>query len=87
MLGEGSQPLLTGNTLDYYIEGLSAVREATLQKLQEKDDAWLYEERSWPNGTAYNMYYLWFHVLEDEISHRGQIRAAMRRLSEGGGLS
>lgn len=87
MLGERSQPLLAGNTLDYYIEGLSAVREATLQKLQEKDDAWLYEERSWPNGTAYNMYYLWFHVLEDEISHRGQIRAAMRRLSEGGGLS
>lgn len=31
-------------------------------------------ERKWPNGVAHNQYYLWFHVLEDEISHRGQIR-------------
>ena len=31
-------------------------------------------ERKWPNGVAYNQHYLWFHVLEDEISHRGQIR-------------
>ena len=31
-------------------------------------------EGRWENGIVYNQYYLWFHVLEDEISHRGQIR-------------
>lgn len=87
LLGERARESIAGDPLGHYIEGLGAVRKATLQKLQEKEDAWLYEERSWPNGTPYNMYYLWFHVLEDEISHRGQIRAAMRQLAGNGGLS
>lgn len=87
LLGEGARQGITGNPLDHYIEMLNDVRKATLQKLQEKDDAWLYEERSWPNGVQYNMYYLWFHVLEDEISHRGQIRVSKRQLSGEGGFS
>lgn len=39
-------------------------------------------ERKWPNGVAYNQHYLWFHVLEDEISHRGQIRMLKNKLFE-----
>lgn len=86
LLGERARQDIAGKPLGHYIEVLDSVRKETLQKLQEKDDAWLYEERSWPNGTPYNMYYLWFHVLEDEISHRGQIRAWKRQLSSEHGL-
>ncbi len=31
---------------------------------------------------AHNQYYLWFHVLEDEMSHRGQIRMIKNKLFE-----
>ena len=34
------------------------------------------------NGIAYNHYYLWFHVMEDEINHRGQIRSIKRLLGK-----
>jgi uncharacterized damage-inducible protein DinB len=42
----------------------------------------LFEERQWDNGVTHNYYYLWFHVLEDEISHRGQIRAIRRAINK-----
>lgn len=87
MLGEKARQEITERPLHHYIEQLNDVRKTTLQKLQEKDDDWLYEERRWPNGIPYNMYYLWFHVLEDEISHRGQIRALRKKLSGASGFS
>lgn len=83
-LGAKAREDICGYPLSHYIEQLSAVRAETLSQLKAKDDSWLYEERSWPNGVPYNMYYLWFHVLEDEISHRGQIRAIERQFKEKG---
>ncbi|MGR5905000.1 DinB family protein [Bacillus paranthracis] len=58
------------------------VREESLKYLSEQDDAWLMSERKWPNGVAHNQYYLWFHVLEDEINHRGQIRMMKNKMFE-----
>lgn len=83
-LGAKAREEIGGYPLVHYTEKLAAVRAATLIALKAKDDSWLYEERRWPNGVPYNMYYLWFHVLEDEISHRGQIRAINGRLMEAG---
>ncbi|MBM7632368.1 putative damage-inducible protein DinB [Geomicrobium sediminis] len=54
----------------------------TYDFLKEQDDQWLYEERHFPDGTPYNNYYLWFHVIEDEISHRGQIKLIRRLIKE-----
>ena len=82
-LGAKAREDICGYPLAHYIEQLELVRDATLRELKKKDDSWLYEERSWPNGVRYNMYYLWFHVLEDEISHRGQIRAINSRFRGG----
>ena len=78
-LGAKAREVICGYPLAYYTEKLASVRAVTLQELKVKNDSWLYEERCWPNGVPYNMYYLWFHVLEDEISHRGQIRAMAGR--------
>lgn len=79
-LGEKARRDINSNSLGYYLEQLAEVRKETLAKLKTKDDAWLYEQKNWPNGVVYNNYYLWFHVMEDEISHRGQIRSIKRGL-------
>lgn len=82
-LGDKARTEITGNALEEYIKQLEQIRSATFDKLRSKDDRWLYEERYWPNGVPYNNYYLWFHVMEDEINHRGQIRAIKRLLGKG----
>jgi hypothetical protein len=52
---------------------------ATLAALAQRDDAWLEAPlRIAPN---LNAHWAWFHVAEDEISHRGQIRWLRARLS------
>ncbi|MDN7242374.1 DinB family protein [Planococcus sp. N028] len=80
-LSEGAREKINGKSVDFYIQQLSDVRKETLKQLSLRNDEWLFEENVWPNGTAYNNYYLWFHVLEDEINHRGQIRAMKRRIT------
>lgn len=79
-LGEKARNGIKGQPLEYYLEELAEVRRETLKGLKSKDEAWLFEENTWRNGVAFNNYYLWFHVLEDEISHRGQIRLLKRKL-------
>lgn len=81
-LGEEGQKEIKGQPVEYYLEELAKVRKETLRQLKSKDEDWLFEENSWPNGVTYNNYYLWFHVLEDEISHRGQIRMLKREIKK-----
>lgn len=81
-LREKARSEIKGNSLEHYLEQLAEVRKETLEKLQTKDDEWLFEQKTWPNGAAHNNYYLWFHVMEDEISHRGQIRVLKRGLNQ-----
>ncbi|WP_226579551.1 DinB family protein [Halobacillus litoralis] len=82
-LGETARMNIHSSSIDDYLDVLEFTRDQTLELLKEKDDAWLYEERTWPNGVKYNPYYLWFHVMEDEINHRGQIRSMIRQRKEG----
>ncbi|UJF26822.1 DUF664 domain-containing protein [Planococcus sp. 107-1] len=79
-LGERGQKEIHGKPLDFYLHLLDDTRKETLRLFKEKEDLWLYEEGVWPNGVSFNQYYLWFHVMEDEISHRGQIRLIKRKL-------
>ncbi|MFB4212434.1 DinB family protein [Shouchella sp. JSM 1781072] len=79
-LGSKARQEITGHSLNYYLDTLSEVRGETLALLKSKDDTWLFEEHNWDNGVPYNNYYLWFHVMEDEMNHRGQIRALKRQL-------
>lgn len=79
-LGERARTEIKSHSVDYYVNELQGVRINTLQLLMFKSDSWLFEENQWGNGIPYNNYYLWFHVIEDEISHRGQIRTILRQL-------
>ncbi|MYL19499.1 DUF664 domain-containing protein [Halobacillus litoralis] len=78
-LGEDAAEAIHSRPASFYIKQLEDVRSGTLERLKEKGDEWLFEQRTWPNGLVHNPYYLWFHVMEDEINHRGQIRALVRK--------
>ncbi len=73
-LGERARREIKGHDLDYYLQILEEVRTKTLAGLAGRDDDWLYEETPFWEGQPANNYFKWFHVFEDEINHRGQIR-------------
>ena len=79
-LGENARAEINNHSINFYLDELNRVRENTILCLKSKNDSWLYEENKWNNGVSYNNFYLWYHVMEDEISHRGQIRTIIRML-------
>jgi uncharacterized damage-inducible protein DinB len=81
-LGQGARKTINKNSVNYYIDEMSKVREKTLTQFKDLNDDWLFQEKKWGNGVPYNNYYLWFHVFEDEINHRGQIRTIKRMLQK-----
>ncbi len=80
-LGEKARTVIQGRDLDYYWSELSLVRAKTLDDLREKDDTWLEKVTPFGWDEKANHYFKWFHVMEDEISHRGQILMIKRRLT------
>jgi uncharacterized damage-inducible protein DinB len=77
-LGAEGRRLLRGKPLEHYVHELSEARRLTLEGLAARDDAWL--ERSLRAAPAMNAHFAWFHVAEDEINHRGQMRWLRARL-------
>ena len=78
-LGEQGREQIKGNGLEYYLDILSRERQKVLDLLKTVNDDWLYEEMPlWDNKPA-NNYFMWFHVFEDEINHRGQINLIRKR--------
>ncbi|MCA1057659.1 DinB family protein [Rossellomorea aquimaris] len=80
-LGDKGRKNIKGNSLDFYITKLKDVRQKTLEEFAKQNDTWLYENRLWDNQQS-NHYFIWFHVFEDEINHRGQIRLIKKMLSK-----
>lgn len=78
-LGERSRREVRGNGVDYYLRILGEVRSRTLDELAGRDDRWLDEETLFGEKHPANNYFKWFHVVEDEINHRGQIRLLRKR--------
>ena len=81
-LGDAGRRELRGRTLDSYLDEMAATRQATLTALAQRDDVWL--EAPLQNSPNMNPHWAWFHVAEDEINHRGQIRWLRSRLRDGG---
>jgi uncharacterized damage-inducible protein DinB len=79
-LGPAAQREIRGRPLAHYVAQLEEVRARTLAELARRDDAWLEESSPFSGGHSANNYFRWFHVLEDEINHRGQMRWLRRRL-------
>ncbi|TMU86925.1 DUF664 domain-containing protein [Bacillus sp. BHET2] len=73
-LGSKAAEVIKGKTVEYYLTNLQSTRETTIEQFMQLDESWLYEETDWWYGQKGNNFFKWFHVFEDEISHRGQIR-------------
>lgn len=74
-LGEKARREIRGYPLDYYLRLLDGVRQKTLSEFAKRTDDWLFEQTHFWGG-----HFKWFHVFEDEINHRGQIRWLVKRL-------
>lgn len=77
-LGSAGRKSIRGYTANDYIGSLTEVRNRTLSEFQRRSDRFLYQEV--PSKST-NQYCRWFHVVEDEISHRGQIKWIHGRLN------
>ena len=66
--------VLPRQSLDKLLRELDEVRQGTLAELKTRDDAWLSERLILPGFTDMNHHWLWFHVMEEELVQRGQIR-------------
>jgi uncharacterized damage-inducible protein DinB len=77
-LGEAGRRELRGQPLDSYLHEMVATRQRTLDALADRDDEWL--ENPIEHAPRMNPHWAWFHVAEDEINHRGQIRWLRSRL-------
>ena len=79
-LGEHGRKMLKGRELKWYLDELKSVRRHTLTALSRYDDEWL--ERPLADATKTNAHWVWFHVVENEMCHCGQIRWLRARLPE-----
>jgi uncharacterized damage-inducible protein DinB len=84
-LGEAARREIRGRPLDAYVKRLGDVRARTLGELAGREDAWLEETAPFWKGEPANNYFKWFHVFEDELNHRGQIRWMRARALASGG--
>lgn len=80
LLGPEANREIRNQPLEYYLNTLQETREKTYFILNSKNEEWLFREGTWDNGVAHNNYWFWYHVMEDEINHRGQIRVIKKML-------
>jgi uncharacterized damage-inducible protein DinB len=66
--------VIKGKGVSEYLDRLNETRCKTISHFRGLPEAWLYEEMDWWYGKKGNNFFKWFHVFEDEINHRGQIR-------------
>jgi hypothetical protein len=76
-LGEKARKRFKGKDIYYYLEQLHEVRKKTIEELRKRNDEWLMEVKP---GSDRNTYYNWFHMVEHQSSHLGQIRLIEKRL-------
>ncbi|MCP3027103.1 DinB family protein [Halobacillus sp. A5] len=84
-LGEKTHKVIKGRELHFYKEKLLETRKRTLELFKHKEDRWLDEISPLNPVDQANYYFCWFHVFEDELNHRGQIRLIRNHQKKGEG--
>jgi uncharacterized damage-inducible protein DinB len=79
-LGEAARAEIKGHPLEYYLGALEEVRQQTLIEFRKRDDDWFQESEPFFGSQPTNNYCKWFHVVEHEANHRGQITWYEKRL-------
>ncbi len=76
-LGEEGRQQIKGRDIEYYLAIYKDVRKKTLEELAKRDDKWLMMTHP---GDDINNYFCWFHIMEHQSSHLGQILFLKKRL-------
>ena len=76
-LGAAGRRELVGKPINYYLDKWNEIRAETLRQLKSKDDQWLGADVS---GRNMNNHWAWFHVMEHQANHMGQIAMIRKRL-------
>lgn len=76
-LGENARAEIKENNISYYLHHWDQVRRKTLELLKTKDDTWF---NATVAGTTMNNHWSWYHVMEHQANHMGQIRLIMSRI-------
>ncbi|WP_235982727.1 DinB family protein [Kordia aestuariivivens] len=76
-LDDAGREAFKGKDVAYYLKIYKEVRAKTLEEFKKLDDSWLAKIR--PGSTDNNHYY-WFHVMEHQSSHLGQILFLKKRI-------
>lgn len=74
-LGDKAREELMGKPIQYYLDLWTEVREKTLATLKTKDDAWFAGKMN----ENMNHHWAWFHVMEHQANHMGQIAMVSSR--------
>ncbi|MDH5162996.1 DinB family protein [Heyndrickxia oleronia] len=80
-LGSKAREQIHGNTIDFYMKELIDARNKTIETFQTLPDEWLFQQTPFWFDQQANNYFKWFHVFEDEINHRGQIRIIKKMMA------
>lgn len=75
-LGAPAREKLVGKPISYYLEIWDEVRKETLRLLKTKDDKWLNSNVPY---SSMNNHWAWYHVMEHQGNHMGQIRLIAKR--------
>ncbi len=76
-LGDEGRNKFKGHNVQYYLDIYNEVRLKTIEELKKRDDKW-FEEVQLINGLS--NHYCWFHVMEHQSSHLGQILFLKKRI-------
>jgi hypothetical protein len=75
-LGDKARKLYKGQKVEYYLDIWKEVRKNTLEELSKRNDEWLSQDAV---DSDWNNFYCWYHVMEHQSSHLGQIRLIKKR--------
>ncbi|MEQ9424143.1 MAG: DinB family protein [Cyclobacteriaceae bacterium] len=83
-LGDKAREELVGKPISFYLDKWTEVRAKSKEVLKTKNDEWLLQLREDPDNpdTEYNYYWAWYHVMEHQANHMGQIALIMKRIGD-----
>ncbi len=76
-LGDKAREKYKGHSIDYYLDEYNKVREKTIKELKKRNDDWFKEVQPLYGKSNH---YCWFHVMEHQSSHLGQILFLHKRI-------
>ncbi|OAZ03744.1 DUF664 domain-containing protein [Flavobacterium succinicans] len=76
-LDKGGRDEWKGHEMQYYLDIYNEVRNKTIAELKKRDDAWFNQQVMKEEVTNH---YCWFHVMEHQSSHLGQILFLKKRI-------